>query len=91
MVNDCQLFSLGAIFRIIEMTFTVVAPTVEIVCSIEDCMGCTSSVSGWYDAGGSTFNYDWYDVGERCLMYGNDFTNFGYTARQACCACGGGN
>ena len=98
MVNDRQLFiftlislsTLGILATIAAATATVVGGSVAIACSFEDCMGC-DSVSGWYDSDGSTYNCDWYDVGERCLMYGNDSSNMGYTARQACCGCGGGN
>jgi hypothetical protein len=68
----------------------VVGTTVAVVCTLEDCMGC-DSVRGWHDSDGSTFNCDWYAEGTNCLVHGEFYSNFGYTAREACCACGGGN
>lgn len=42
----------------------------------------------WLDS----FGYDcaWYTRGDNCIIFGSGFSNFGYTAKQACCACGGG-
>ncbi|GFH58999.1 PKD domain-containing protein [Chaetoceros tenuissimus] len=45
---------------------------------------------GWYDAGGPYFDCNFYSKKNYCELYGNLFQNFGQTASQACCACGGG-
>ena len=44
----------------------------------------------WYDSAGREFDCFWYSQGNRCEEYGDQFSNFGYTAKQACAACGGG-
>ena len=44
----------------------------------------------WYDAAGKEFTCDFYSYEENCNIFGNDFANFGWTAKQACCNCGGG-
>ena len=49
---------------------------------------CTDSL-GWYDSDGDTC--EWYAEGGRCARFGNYFQNFGETANQACCVCGGGD
>lgn len=51
---------------------------------------CQDSPLGWYDSDGPYFNCDWYAVDNRCQLYGNFYQNFGATANQACCGCGGG-
>ena len=43
-----------------------------------------------YDSDGATYNCDWYSQGSNCEVYGDSFENFGKTANEACCACGGG-
>jgi hypothetical protein len=50
---------------------------------------CSDVPLGWYDGDG--FICDWYAVGTRCDEYGMTFRNFGKTATQACCQCGGGS
>ena len=51
---------------------------------------CTDT-PGWYDYDGDTYTCEWYgDVDSRCADIGNDFENFGQTANEACCVCGGG-
>ena len=47
-----------------------------IVCAFENCMECTR-VSYWHDSDGPYYDWDWYDVGDRCLMYENAYSNFG--------------
>lgn len=58
------------------------SPTVELPCS--------DSPPGWYDQDGETYNCKWYSRFGRCDVYGEMFINFGLTAKQACCDCGGG-
>ena len=50
---------------------------------------CSDVPLGWYDAYGD--NCAWYAEGSRCHDYGNANKNFGKTANQACCSCGGGS
>merc|ERR1712151_825903 len=45
---------------------------------------------GWYDSDGPNYDCAWYDRGSRCQRYGDSYENFGYTANEACVACGGG-
>ncbi len=61
----------------------------------EECSGdnegsCSDSPSGWYDKGGPKYDCQWYAKRKRCKKYGGKFRNFGKTAKQACCVCGGG-
>ena len=51
---------------------------------------CTDSPSGWYDIDGPSYSCSWYAQGFNCESYGNSYVNFGKTASQACCVCGGG-
>jgi hypothetical protein len=44
---------------------------------------------GWKDSWSETCSY--YAIGNNCEKYGNRFRNYGQTADDACCACGGGN
>jgi len=41
----------------------------------------------WVDSYGD--GCDWYEVDDRCSLYGNSFENDGQTAQDACCACQG--
>ncbi|CAB9526035.1 metalloproteinase dpy-31 [Seminavis robusta] len=50
---------------------------------------CSDVPLGWYDAHGDSCL--WYADGTRCDDYGSGNGNFGKTANQACCACGGGS
>ena len=55
---------------------------------------CTDSPEDWFDANGTAFDCTWYgsgEPGERCSLFGNNYENFGKTANQACCVCGGGD
>jgi hypothetical protein len=52
---------------------------------------CTDSPMGWFDGLGSKYNCIWYAQDNNCETYGNDTPNFGKTANEACCACGGGS
>lgn len=47
--------------------------------------------SFWHDRGGEQYDCLWYSLGDNCRIFGNDFANFGWTANQACCICGGGD
>jgi subtilisin family serine protease len=44
----------------------------------------------WHDPDGETFTCQWYAYNDNCEHFGETFTNYGYTANQACCMCGGG-
>jgi hypothetical protein len=46
---------------------------------------------GWYDSGGPRYDCEWYNQNNYCARYGNFFLNYGETAKDACCACGGGS
>lgn len=48
------------------------------------------SYHDWYDSDGPYYDCDWYSQGIRCSAYGHGYENDGFTANQACCACGGG-
>lgn len=48
-------------------------------------------VPGWHDSDGPTYDCNFYAEGRNCQRFDSDYENFGYTAREACCACGGGN
>jgi len=45
---------------------------------------------GWYDSDGTTYDCNWYSQDNNCLVYGNSYRNFGFTANEACIVCGGG-
>ena len=49
---------------------------------------CTDSPEGWVDSDGDSC--EWYAQPDACEDYGNGFANFGKTANEACCVCGGG-
>ena len=51
---------------------------------------CVDDPPGWYDGDGSGYTCPWYAAGDRCDAFGNISSNFGHTASEACCACGGG-
>ncbi len=44
----------------------------------------------WYDAIGEKYDCFYYSFGDNCNIFGDGFSNFGWTAKQACCTCGGG-
>jgi len=46
----------------------------------------------WHDSSSSNFNCMWYGSisSDICAQAGDDYSNFGMTANEACCACGGG-
>lgn len=55
---------------------------------------CADSPLGWYDSDGLAYNCGWYSSGTNCNSFGDDYANpdfGGKTAKQACCACGGGD
>lgn len=55
------------------------------------CSDITPNGQKWHDADPSGFyNCAWYAQGHHCEQYGNEYANDGYTAKEACCACGGG-
>lgn len=51
---------------------------------------CTDSPIDWYDSDGPEYNCAFYSQGRNCEQYGDQYENFGKTANEACCACGGG-
>ena len=51
---------------------------------------CYDAPEDWYDTDGPAYNCYWYSQGNRCGDFGNLYANFGKTANQACCGCGGG-
>ena len=53
---------------------------------------CNNEPSDWYDSDGKKYNCNWYGADPRhCQYYGSDYRNFGKTANEACCTCGGGS
>merc|ERR1712154_342127 len=58
-----------------------------------------SDVEDWYDSNGELFDCSWYadesmlDIfpDGKCATFGNGSRNFGRTANEACCVCGGGD
>jgi hypothetical protein len=44
----------------------------------------------WHDSAGHQYTCAWYASKGKCSDLGDDYANFGYTANQACCSCGGG-
>lgn len=65
-------------------------------CAADDLLGlpCDDRLGyygEWYDYRGPTFTCAWYKQNNsRCTADGDNFENFGYTAKRACCDCGGG-
>ena len=53
-------------------------------------MICEDTHPYWHDADGEAYTCEWYKIGSRCNEYGHGHSNFGLTANQACCSCGGG-
>jgi len=51
---------------------------------------CYDTPNNWYDADGEDFNCAWYQQGNNCQLFGDSYKNFGKTANEACCGCGGG-
>ena len=51
---------------------------------------CTMDYPDWYDAHGKKFDCRYYSYGRNCEIFGHVFPNFGMTANNACCVCGGG-
>jgi hypothetical protein len=46
----------------------------------------------WFDSDGATYDCNWYGSDSYyCSSYGSSYSNYGFTANQACCACGGGS
>jgi len=54
---------------------------------------CTDSRADWYNRWGSNYNCAWHSIGGRCERWGGSrpSNQDGLTAKEACCACGGGN
>ncbi len=51
---------------------------------------CVDSPVDWYDSDGPFYDCKYYARDNNCQSFGHGFANFGKTANQACCACGGG-
>merc|ERR1712150_211071 len=47
---------------------------------------CTDT-PGWHDSEGETFDCEWYAEKQNCFHYGDQYSNNGMTANQACCVC----
>ena len=52
---------------------------------------CSNTPVDWYDSDGSLYDCNWYASSHNCKNYGHKYINFGKTANQACCSCGGGS
>ena len=52
---------------------------------------CSNSPDDWYDSAGPQYDCNWYALSHNCKNYGHKYKNFGKTANQACCICGGGS
>ena len=72
--------------------------TIEVYTSVrEKCPTSTQQCSdksvknlAWHDSDGADYNCQWYALGNNCAESGDSYANFGMTAKEACCACGGG-
>ena len=51
---------------------------------------CINDPKGWFDIDGDVYGCEWYAIESYCELYGSGFQNFGKTANEACCVCGGG-
>ena len=58
--------------------------------AVLNCATTCRDTPGWHDSEGDQYICDWYKDFNRCNLYGNDYAFMGKTAKQACCACGGG-
>jgi len=56
----------------------------------DDSSSCSDTMEGWYDIDGATYNCAWYSYSNYCEAYGDSYDNFGLTANENCCVCGGG-
>lgn len=52
---------------------------------------CKDAPENWHDSDGDSYDCVWYLKGNRCKRYGNSYRNYGKTAKEACCGCGGGS
>ncbi|GFH43653.1 hypothetical protein CTEN210_00126 [Chaetoceros tenuissimus] len=52
---------------------------------------CNDKMEGWFDVDGGAYTCEWYSQNGRCQQYGHGSANFGLTANEACCSCGGGD
>lgn len=48
---------------------------------------CVDDPAGWYDKDGTVYNCNWYDSGNNCQMYGDDYENMGKTANEVSKRC----
>jgi subtilisin family serine protease len=71
---------------------TVISPPVPAPSPPPTPAPCQDEPDGWYEKGSPQFNCGWYaqSPASNCGTWGDSFENFGKTANQACCACGGG-
>jgi hypothetical protein len=51
---------------------------------------CYDNPQGWYSSGGTKYTCEWFERNNGCAAWGHKYENFGKTANEACCACGGG-
>jgi len=52
---------------------------------------CVDTPENWHDSDGPYYNCKWYADTGSCASFGDAYVNFGKTANQACCECGGGS
>lgn len=52
---------------------------------------CKDDPERWHDSDGQFYDCEWYAQGSNCALHGDSFENYGKTASEACCACGGGS
>ena len=62
----------------------------ECIPPIRPCADRTPFGNKWHDSSGEEYTCKWYSYGDNCNIFGYAFRNFGWTAQEACCVCGGG-
>merc|ERR1711976_22891 len=71
-------------------TISIPAPTPPTTPPVPSTPSCVDSPENWHDSDGPAFNCQWYGDNGYCVEYGDMYKNFGKTANEACCVCGGG-
>jgi hypothetical protein len=71
--------------------YLVSGETFSPTASLSPSLSCSDDPEGWYDSDGERYSCEWYASNSNsCANYGDGYANFGKTANQACCVCGGG-
>lgn len=100
---NCEWYAEGSNCADFGMEFENLGATANEACCV--CQGessstgggsgggssCSDNPPGWHDADGFDFDCDWYAEEDNCAVFGDYFANFGKTANEACCICGGGS